>query len=154
MDAGCVTLNKTNCFTQIKQTIHESTTIRKMNMGCGNGCGNGCGSCCGGCGRELVLTPGEVAMLRRFAEIPFLPVARRRDAETPVYLEERERTIEEYSEILSWLSLKGLISLDYDLPLSNFGYEAYAAYPVQGSMALTVAGQRAVELLEVQGTEA
>lgn len=120
-------------------------------MGCGGNCGNGCGSCCGGCGRELVLTPGEIAMLRRLAEIPFLPVARRRDGEEPVYLEERERTPEAYGEILSWLSLKGLISLDYDLPLSNFDYAAYAAYPVQGSMALTAAGQRAVELLDLQG---
>lgn len=120
-------------------------------MGCGEGCGDRCGGCCGGCGRELVLTPGEAAMLRRFAEIPFLPVARRRDGEEPVYLEERERPAEEYSEILSWLALKGLISLDYDLPLSNFDYAAYGAYPVRGSMALTAAGQRAVELLELQG---
>lgn len=90
-------------------------------------------------------------MLLRFAEIPFLPVARRRDAEEPVYLEEAEKTTAEYSEILSWLQLKGLISLDYDLPLSNFDYAAYAAYPVRGSMALTAAGQRAVELLELQG---
>lgn len=120
-------------------------------MGCGEGCGNRCGGCCGSCGRELVLTPGEIAMLRRFAEIPFLPVARRRDGEEPVYLEEGERPAEEYSEILSRLALKGLISLDYDLPLSNFDYAAYAPYPVQGSMALTAAGQRAVELLELQG---
>jgi len=120
-------------------------------MGCGEGCGDRCGGCCGGCGRELVLTPGEAAMLRRFAEIPFLPVARRRDGEEPVYLEERERSAEEYSEILSWLALKGLISLDYDLPLSNFDYAAYAPYPIRGSMALTAAGQRAVELLELQG---
>ena len=118
-------------------------------MGCQQGCGNCCG---GGCGRELVLTPGEVAMLLRLAEIPFLPVARRRDGEEPVYLEEQEQTVAEYSEILSWLHLKGLISLDYDLPLSNFDYAADAAYPVQGSMALTAAGQAAVELLETQGT--
>lgn len=90
-------------------------------------------------------------MLLRFAEIPFLPVARRRDSEEPVYLEEREKTVEEYGEILSWLRLKGLISLDYDMPLSNFDYTAYAAYPVQGSMALTAAGQTALELLELQG---
>lgn len=116
------------------------------------GCQHGCGNCCGGSrGRELVLTPGEIAMLLRLAEIPFLPVARRRDAEEPVYLEERERTAAEYGEILSWLHLKGLISLDYDMPLSNFDYAAYAAYPVRGSMALTAAGQAAVELLETQG---
>lgn len=116
-------------------------------------CGQGCGTCCGGgCGRELVLTPGEISMLLRLAEIPFLPVARRRDSEEPVYLEEREKTQAEYSEILSWLHLKGLISLDYDLPLSNFDYGAYDGYPVRGSMALTAAGQAAVELLELQGT--
>ena len=44
-------------------------------------CGQGCGKCCGGgCGGELVLTPGEISMLLRLAEIPFLPVARRRDS--------------------------------------------------------------------------
>ena len=99
-----------------------------------------------------MLTPGEISMLLRLAEIPFLPVARRRDSEEPVYLEEREKTRAEYSEILTWLHLKGLISLDYDLPLSNFDYGAYAAYPLQGSMALTAAGQAVVELLELQGT--
>lgn len=92
-------------------------------------------------------------MLRRFAELAFLPVARRGDSEMPVYLEERERTAEEYGNILTALRLKGLISLDYDLPLTNYDYSAYQPYPVHGSMALTAAGQAVVELLEIQGTK-
>lgn len=123
---------------------------------CRKGCcayANSCGTCCSQqCGRELILSPGEIAMLLRLAEIPFLPVARRRDSETPVFLEAQDRTKEEYSNILLGLNLKGLISLDYDIPLSNFDYMAYAAYPVQGSMALTGNGQAVVELLERQGT--
>lgn len=127
--------------------------------GCGT-CGEGtcacsyrCGKCC--CrnyGHELVLTPDEIWMLLLLAEIPFLPVARQRDSETPVFLEAQDKPKEEYSNILLWLNMKGLISLDYDMPLSNFDYGAYEAYPIQGSMALTKAGQAVIELLERQGT--
>ena len=117
------------------------------------GCQEGCGGCCGSCGREVVLTPEELKMLMRFAEIPFLPVARRWDAEEPIYLEEQDRSVEEYSETLKWLELKGLISLDYHIRLANFNYAAYEDYPVQGSMALTSAGQAALDLIELQGTK-
>jgi len=92
-------------------------------------------------------------VLMRFAEIPFLPVARRQDGEDPIYLEEQERTVEEYSETLKWLEIKGLISLDYHIRLANFNYAAYQNYPVQGSMALTAAGQAALDLIELQGTK-
>lgn len=110
-----------------------------------------CGGC-GGCGTgggTLYLTEEEIHILRRFGEIPFWPVARRADAETPICLEEgfTDKTA------LSALSQKGLIRLDFDLPLANFDYAAYAAYPHHGSMALTASGQRAVELLEIQGIE-
>lgn len=97
------------------------------------------------------MTPEEISMLLRFAEIPFLPLARRRDSEEPIFLEPEKRSAGEYNEVLSWLQLKGLISLDYDMPLSNFDYSAYSAYPVRGSMALTAAGQAILELLELQG---
>ena len=119
-------------------------------MDCGKG---GCGGC-GGCGRrEIVLTPPEAALLRRLGEVAFLPVARRRDEETPVYLEETDRPPAEYGEALAWLRLKGLITLDYDLPLENFDYAAYREYPVHGSAALTAAGQEAVEVMELQGID-
>lgn len=120
-----------------------------MAMGCENGCGG-----CGGCRRrEIVLTPPEAALLLRLGELAFLPVARRWDGETPVYLEESGKPPEEYGEALAWLELKGLISLDYDLPLVNFDYAAYRDYPVHGSAALTAAGQEALESLELQGAQ-
>ena len=77
-------------------------------MGCGT---SNCGSCggCGGCRREIVLTPPEAALLRRLGEVAFLPVGRRRDGETPVYLEEADYSPEACGEALAWLQLKGLV---------------------------------------------
>lgn len=119
-------------------------------MGQTHGCGGDCAAC-GGCGRELLLTEGEAAMLRRLGQIPFLPIARRADEVTPVYLEETERTVEEYGLILECLEKKGLVSLDFDRPLAGFDDRAYAAYPIRGSMALTARGQNVLEMLELQG---
>ena len=115
------------------------------------GCGHDCGSC-GGCGGgALELTEQEVELLGRFAQLPFLPVARRWDSETPVCLEEGAAS--PYSDAILGLQLKRLIRVDYDLPLVNFDYAGYDAYPCRGSMALTERGQAAVELLEIQGVE-
>lgn len=125
-------------------------------MGCGtSGCG-GCGGCgsCGCCNRrEMILTPPEAALLRRLGEVAFLPVARRYDSETPVYLEEADYSPGEWGEALAWLQLKGLVTLDYDMPLTNFDYAAYGDCPLHGSAALTAAGQEAVEVLELRGAE-
>lgn len=123
-------------------------------MKCENNCGKCCGrmNCCGaGCGKALCLTPGEVNVLRQLAEIPFLPIARHADSEDPVFLETQGTTNAENSQSLLWLQWKGLVSLDYDMPLSGFDYSAYDAYPVHGSIALTAAGQEVVEILEIQG---
>jgi hypothetical protein len=90
-------------------------------------------------------------LLWHFAEIPFLPVARRWDSETPVYLENSAVPKEEMSLIVAALQQKQLIRLDYDLPLDGFDYEAYRDYPAQGSMALTARGQQVIEQLEIQG---
>lgn len=116
------------------------------------GCDHNCAGC-SGCGKSLSLTEVEIEMLRTLAQIPFLPVARRADSETPVYLEDEKHTKEEYSMILACLEKKGLISLDFDKPLSGFDDSAYKAYPIRGSMALTARGQSVVELLELQGIE-
>lgn len=117
-----------------------------------SGCGGNCAGC-GGCGSSLELTRMEIRMLETLAQIPFLPIARRADDMTPVYLEETEYTREEYSLILQCLEKKGLISLDFDKPLHCFDDSAYAAYPIRGSMALTARGQAVVELLEKQGAQ-
>ena len=122
--------------------------------GCGHCAGNcaGCGGC-NGCGRQLELTEGEIRMLLELGQIPFLPVARKMSDDIPVYLEETEYTPEEYSLILQCLEKRGLISLDYDLPLKGFAGKTYEAYPVRGSFALTLRGQQVVELLQMQGVE-
>ena len=116
---------------------------------CSGSCGS-CSGCCGGTG-ALVLSEGEIRMLLRLGQIPFLPVARKMGDEVPVYLEETDRPREEYSLILQCLEKRGLISLDYDKPLKSFDASAYAAYPIQGSFALTVRGQKVLEVLELQG---
>lgn len=115
-------------------------------------CSGNCDSC-GGCAKELVLSQPEIGMLRTLGQIPFLPVARRADDMTPVYLEEMEYSREEYSLILQCLEKKGLISLDYDKPLSGAVMTAYQGYPVHGSMALTQRGQTVLDLLELQGIQ-
>ena len=108
---------------------------------------------CRDCGNSLELTAGEIEMLRTLAQIPFLPVARRTDDATPVYLEETKKSPEEYSLILQLLERKRLISLDFDRPLENFDDSAYRSYPLRGSMALTARGQAVVELMELQGVD-
>ena len=124
-------------------------------MSCGeSSCGNGCcGSCGSGGGRELWVTPGEVELLGRFAQFAFLPVARKWDSETPVYLEDGPEKAVFWGDLLTAMQFKGLISIDYDQPLSGFDYAGYEAYPCRGSMALTAEGQRAIEILEIQGAE-
>lgn len=119
--------------------------------GC-KGCGGSCGSCVG-CGNSLELAPAEVRMLENLAQIPFLPIARRADDMTPVYLEDDTYSREEYSLILQCLERKGLISLDFDKPLKGFDDSAYAPWPIRGSMALTARGQTVIDLLETQGAE-
>ena len=113
-------------------------------------CNGKCGSC-GGCAKELVLTPWEVEMLRKLGQIPFLPVARKMGDLDPVYLEDDDHSMEEYTLILQCLEKKGLISLDFAMKIKGFDDSAYASYPIRGSMALTQRGQQVLDLIELQG---
>ncbi len=113
-------------------------------------CSGNCESC-GGCARQLTLTQGEIEFLQKLGQIPFLPVARKAANMIPVYREDADRTQEEYSLILQAMEQKGLITLDYDMPLKGFDMTAYKAFPVQGSMALTQRGQTVLDALERQG---
>ena len=107
---------------------------------------------CAACkGRQLELTEAEAEMLNRFSQFSFLPVARKIDDENPIYLEEKEHTIEEYGIILTLLEKKGLIDIDYEKPLLGADLSAYAPYPIVGSMALTARGLQVLELLDLQG---
>lgn len=119
---------------------------------CKGGCGGCCGNC-GGCGSTLVLSSEEIVMLRLLGQIPFLPVARSASSMEPVYLEEGELSPEESSQALQRLEKRGLISIDYDQPLKGGYSSAYDAYPIKGSIALTILGQQALELLEIRGVE-
>lgn len=115
-----------------------------------NACG-GCGSGCSGChSRVLLLTEPELRLLRQLGELAFLPVACTRTDETPVYLDASENRAETSAAILA-LQIKRLISVDFALPLIGFDYAAYAAFPIRGSMALTAAGQEALDSLDIQG---
>ena len=115
-------------------------------------CSGNCGTC-GGCGKTLELSAPELAVLRRLGQIPFLPVARRADDMNPVCLEDDMKDIEQLSLCLQLLEKKGLISIDYDAPLTGTDMSAYGGLPVHGSIALTARGQSVLELLEIQGIE-
>ena len=115
-------------------------------------CNGNCGGCTG-CAKQLTLTEGEISILRKLGQIPFLPIARKADDMIPIYLEDTDYSKEDYSLILQVLEKKGLISMDYD-PLVGADMSAYKGYPVHGSMALTARGQTVVELLDLQGIEA
>ena len=119
---------------------------------CKGGCGGCCGNC-GGCGSTLVLAAEEITMLQLLGQIPFLPVARSAASTDPVYLEEGELSPEKSSLALQCLAKRGLISIDFDQPLKGAYGPQYDAYPIKGSIALTILGQQALELLEVQGVE-
>ena len=113
-------------------------------------CNRNCASC-SGCARELVLTEKEVEFLRELGCVAFLPVARKMGDLTPVYLEAGEEKTEEFGNLLQVMEKKGLISLDYDMPLRGFDDSAYAAYTIRVSMALTERGQKVLQMLEYQG---
>ena len=122
-------------------------------------CGGSCGSCkseqcnCSSCGHasELVMTAPELEFIQELAQTPFLPVARNMGDLTPVYLEKGPERQEEMSLVLQCMEKKGLISLDYSMPLQGFDDSAYADYPIRGSMALTERGQKVLEIIELQG---
>jgi len=150
-------------------------------------CESGCGGC-GGCSpKEVVLTRPQAQLLSRFAQTPFLPLCRflmtsSREDELesvglePVFLETGKEDLpaaREIGALLTALADKGLITLDYELPLSNCDYGEYRDSPLfalfrqtveegasrpgflfdtavleKGSMALTALGQAVLEQLE------
>ena len=116
-------------------------------MECNNcsGCTN-CGGC-GGCGGSLTLTRDELLVLQELAQVAFLPVARNLGEDLPIY-PGADKTL-----ILQLLEKKGLISLDYDLPLKGFSHPEYDKCPIRGSIALTNRGQQVLELVEFQGID-
>lgn len=117
------------------------------------GCSQNCQSC-GGCQSSLELTQPELDILRQLGQFSYLPVARKADDMTPRFLENPEHDPEICSLALQHLETKGLISIDYDAPLSGADMSAYKDFSVHGSIALTARGETVVELLEIQGIQA
>lgn len=115
---------------------------------------SGCKDCaggCGGCSKALELNEGELAMLQKLGQIPFLPVVRTASDPTPIHITDGDMTVEECSLVLQCLEKKGLISIDFDAPIKGFAEHDYDAFPIRGSFALTLRGQQVLELLEIQG---
>lgn len=115
-------------------------------------CNGGCCESCGGCKGDILLSEGEISLLRALGQYSFLPVARKTDDMTPVYREETDYSEEEYSLFIALLEKKQLIYLDY-IPLSGANMGQYQDLPVHGSMGLTKRGQQVLELLEIQGVK-
>ena len=113
-------------------------------------CTGGCCESCSGCGGELLLSKGELELLRSLGQYSFLPVARKADDMTPIYREEQTYTEAEYSLFIRLLEKKQLIYLDYT-PLNGANMSHYAEFPVHGSMGLTKRGLEVLELLDLQG---
>lgn len=99
---------------------------------------------CGGCSpAEITLTRPQAVFLARFAQTPFLPLARF------LYLSSQEDELESVGlaavhltggedleaakatgTLLEQLAGMGLITLDYDIPLSNYDYAEYETSPI------------------------
>ncbi|MDD3537200.1 MAG: hypothetical protein PHH65_02920 [Eubacteriales bacterium] len=112
-----------------------------------------CGACCGGrCKQEMIMAPTEIAILKRLAESPFLPLVKKPhtgDQFMPI----PDFISAEYETALLALSSKGLISMDADFPLSNFDYAEYSEQYECGSIALTGRGQAVIDVMEIQGMD-
>lgn len=116
---------------------------------------------CGGCGEhrapaEITLSRSEAALLARFAQSPYLPLTRflahsSREEEleavglSAVFLEDGagEDRVRETGRLLEHLEELGLVTLDYDIPLSNYDYAFYEASGLYARFRETVAEGRA-----------
>lgn len=115
-------------------------------------CSGNCDSC-GGCAGHLVLSPPELELLQVLAQNAFLPVARRMEDPTPVYLEDDWQSPQQYSLVLQCLEKKGLVEIDFYAPLKGADMSRYEGFPIHGSFALTARGQEVLDILDKQGIE-
>lgn len=116
-------------------------------------CDHNCLHCKGCSVRDLSMTEEEIKVLSYFAEIPFLPVARKTDSEMPCFFEKQDYSLDLYGSILLCLEKKRLISIDYDKPIPGWGSGDQKEYPIIGSMALTNRGQSVLDILSVSGIQ-
>ncbi len=106
-------------------------------------------ACCGGCGaNDIFLTGKALELLAALGKYAFLPLGERNGK--PVYISESGET---FSNAVTALSLSGLITTDYDIPMKGFDYKDYVNCSRLGSMALTARGQAALESIDTLGVE-
>lgn len=96
----------------------------------------------------IPLSPMEKEILKQFAVTPFLPIAS--NGHFPVCYEFSIST-PEAGNLLQKLEKRGLIRIDYDIPLSGYDYSKYSDYSLCGSMALTGLGQDMLDDMEFEG---
>ena len=87
---------------------------------------------------------------RSLINIPFLPVASD-EGNNPVYRENNTKSETDYALVLSTMQKKGLIQINYDIPLLNYKYRNYHDCECLGSMALTTLGRYVIDQIENQG---
>ena len=88
---------------------------------------------------DIELSEDEKKAIDCFTIIPFIPVSKDETGQ-PYYLSDGSWEILENSVVLKSLEKKGMIKIDYDIPISNFDYEKYGV-ATKGSAALTALGQ-------------
>jgi len=117
---------------------------------------SGCNLCrgrCSNCHNVVELTDVELVILNLLGQYAFLPVGRKPESEMPIWFFDSEYNNEAACLALQCLAKKGLVILDYDIPLKGFEDSAYLACPIRGSIGMTAKGQQVLDLLDIQGTE-
>lgn len=118
-----------------------------------------CGGCCGHHQEEIQLSQEEIAFMNQLAQSPYLPLARfivkstKSDhlesvALAPVYINNRADSMEmvkHMGTVLKSLEGKGLITLDYELPLENGDYTDYSQSELYAYFKETVAQAKGKE---------
>jgi len=98
-----------------------------------------CDECCDHSLESLTINSKEISFLRELVKCSYLPVSRfimsssieeeaRLVSLAPVYInsvDDNMETVKEIRTVLSELEEKGLISLDYDIPLQDYDYTQY-----------------------------
>lgn len=116
-----------------------------------NSC-EGCTGCRGG-SAEVALSMSQAQILSRFAQTPFLPLAQITPPEGESWLAAGFEAGRETGTALRELAGLGLLSLDFDLPLTNYDYLPYEGLCPGGSLrrgsaALTPLGQAVLEQVQ------
>lgn len=112
---------------------------------CNKGCGGGC---CQKSSGEILLCREEVEVLLELSSYAYLPIVQTIEDEQLRYIS-LEDDSKQYSDVISALERKKLITVDPDLSMQNVDYGAFKENASMrcGSIALTLQGQEAIDWL-------